>query len=80
MATWTLGALCREKALSILPNWSMVKDTSLPLTTTMVNSKNPNKLIKNPTLPPGLQDSSKGIGESLDSLNLLSRASFRAGK
>ena len=52
----------------------------LPLTTTMVNSKIPNKLIKNPTLPPGLQDSSKGIGESLDSLNLLSRASSRAGK
>ena len=53
---------------------------SLPLTTTMVNSKNPNKLIKNPTLPSGLQDSSKDIGESPDSLNLLSRASSRAGK
>jgi len=26
MATWTLGALCREKALSELPNRSMVKD------------------------------------------------------
>ena len=54
--------------------------TFLPLTTTMVNLKIPNKSIKNPTLPPGLQDSSKGIGESLDSLNLLSRASSRAGK
>ena len=54
--------------------------SSLPLTTTMVNSKNPNKLIKNPTLPPGIQDSSKGIGESPDSLNLLSRTSSRAGK
>ena len=53
---------------------------SLPLTTTMINSKNPNKLIKNPTLPPGLQDSSNGIGESSDSLNSLSRASSRAGK
>ena len=43
----------------------MLYDTSsLPLTTTMVNSKNPNKSIKNTTLPPGLQDSSKGIGES----------------
>ena len=28
MATRTLGALCREKALSILPNGSMVKDGS----------------------------------------------------
>ena len=53
---------------------------SLPLTTTIVNSKNPNKLIKNPTLPPGLQDSLKCIGESSDSLNLLSRASSRASK
>ena len=54
--------------------------TSLPLTTTMVNSKNPNKLIKNPTLPPGIQDSSQCVGESPDSLNLLSRTSSRAGK
>ena len=28
MATRTLGALCREKALSALPNGSMVKDGS----------------------------------------------------
>jgi len=28
MAIWTLGALCREKALSELPNGSMVKDSS----------------------------------------------------
>jgi len=28
MATQTLGALCREKALSELPNGSMVKDGS----------------------------------------------------
>ena len=46
----------------------------------MVNSKNPNKLIKNPTLPSGPQDSLKDIGESPDSLNMLSRASSRAGK
>jgi len=26
MATWTLGARCREKALSELPNGSMVKN------------------------------------------------------
>ena len=58
----------------------IVADTSLSLTTTMVNSKILNKSIKSPTLPPGLQDSSKGIGESLDSLNLLSRTSSRAGK
>ena len=58
----------------------MSANTSLPLTTTMVNSKNPNKLIKSPTLPPGIQDSSNGMGESPDSLNLLSRASSRFGK
>ena len=63
-----------------VPRISRQKSSSLPLTTTMVNSKNANKLIKNSTLPPGLQDSSKGIGESPDSLNLLSRASSRAGK
>jgi len=28
MTTWTLGALCREKALSELPNGSMVKNGS----------------------------------------------------
>jgi len=28
MATWTVGALCREEALSKLPNGSMVKDGS----------------------------------------------------
>ena len=28
MATWTLGALCREKALSELPNESMVENGS----------------------------------------------------
>ena len=54
--------------------------SSLPLTTTMVNSKNPNKLIKSPILPPDIQDSSQCVGESPDSLNLLSRTSSRAGK
>jgi len=28
MATWILGALCREKALSELPNGSMIKNGS----------------------------------------------------
>ena len=63
--------MCRMFPASIAP---------LPLTTTMVNSKNPNKLIKNPTLPPGIQDSSQCVGEFPDSLNLLSRTSSRAGK
>ena len=53
---------------------------SLPLTTIIVNLKILNKSLKNPTLLPGIQDSSKCIGESPDSLNLLSRASSRAGK
>ena len=53
---------------------------SFPLTTTMVNSKILNKSLKNPTLPPGIQDSSQCVGESPDSLNLLFRTSSRAGK
>ena len=57
-----------------------IYNTSLPLTTTMVNSKNPNKSIKSPILSPGIQDSSQHVGESPDSLNLLSRTSSRAGK
>jgi len=54
--------------------------TSFSLTTTMVNSKILNKSIKNPTFPPGLQESSLCVVEFPDSLNLLSRTSFRAGK
>ena len=54
--------------------------SSLPLTTTMVNSKILKDSNKNPTLPPGLQDSSQHVGESLDSLNLFSRTSSKAGK
>jgi len=54
--------------------------TSLPLTTTMVNPKISKNSIKTPTLPPGLQDSSQHVGESPNSLNLLSRTSSRAGK
>ena len=46
----------------------------------MVNLKILNKSLKNPTLPPGIQDSSNGMDESPDSLNLLSRTSPRAGK
>ena len=46
----------------------------------MVNSKILNKSSKNSTLPPSLQNSSKCVGESPDSLNLLSRTSSRAGK
>ena len=61
-------------------NWSITMSSSLFLTTTMVNPKIPKNSIKNPTLPPGLQDSSQHVGESLDSLNLLSRTSSRASK
>ena len=59
---------------------SGIRLTSLPLTTTMVNSKNLNKSNKISTLPPGIQESSQHVGESPDSLNLISRASSRAGK
>ena len=46
----------------------------------MVNPKIPKNSNKNSTLPPGLQDSSQYVGESLDSLNPISRTSSRAGK
>ena len=46
----------------------------------MVNPKIPKYSNKNPTLLPGLQDSSQHVGESPDSLNLFSRTSSRAGK
>ena len=56
------------------------QNTSLPLTTTMVNLKIPKSSNKNPTHPPGLWDSSKHVGESPNPLNFISRTSFRAGK
>ena len=40
------------------PEVQIQNSSSLPLTTTMVGLKNPNKSMKNPTLPPGLQNSS----------------------
>jgi len=61
----------------LLKKVPVVLTTSFLLTTTMFNPKNSNK---NPILPPGLQDSSQHVGESLDSLNLISRTSSRAGK
>ena len=54
--------------------------TSLPLTTTIVNPKIPKNSNKNPTLPPGLQDSSQHVGKFSESLNIISRNSSRAGK
>ena len=58
----------------------VANNPSLPLTTTMVNLKIPKNSNKNPTLPSGLQDISQHVGESPDSLNLISRTSSRAGK
>ena len=69
-----------EGQVSIEVEAQVSPTTPLPLTTIMVNLKNLNKSLKNPTLPPGIQDSSNSMGESPDSLNLLSRASSRAGK
>ena len=46
----------------------------------MVNPKNPKKSLTITTLPPKSQNSSNSVGESSDSLNLLARASSRAGK
>ena len=77
---WTAIKYC-------VTNWRFKKKkiqraakTSLFLTTTMVNPKIPKNSNKNPTLSPGLQDSSQYVGESLDSLNPISRTSSRAGK
>ena len=53
---------------------------TLSLTITMINLKIPKTSNKNPTLPPDLQDSLQHAGKSLESLNLISRTSSRAGK
>ena len=79
---WTATLPSQHALMSLLSakNSKGTKHTSLPLITTIVNSKNLNKSIKSPTLPSGLQDSSQHIGESLDFLNFLSRTSSRASK
>ena len=51
-----------------------------PLTTTMVKSNIQNKSSATNAHPPGPQATSTSVGESPDSLNLISHASFRAGK
>jgi len=53
---------------------------SFPLTTTMVKSNNQNKSYTTNACPPGPQATSTSVGESPDLLNLISRASSRAGK
>ena len=53
---------------------------SFPLTTTMVKSNIQNKFYATNACPPGPQATPTSVGESLDSLNLISRASSRAGK
>ena len=53
---------------------------SFPLTTTMVKSNIQNKSSATNACPPGPQATSTSVGESSDSLNLISRASSRAGK
>jgi len=55
-------------------------NTSLSLTTTIVNLKILKNSNKNPTLPSGFQDSSQHTSESPDSLNLLPRISSIASK
>jgi len=53
---------------------------SFSLTTTMVKSNIQNKLSATNAYPPGPQATSTSVGESPDSLNLISHASSRAGK
>ena len=51
-----------------------------PLTTTIVKLNIQNKLSATNAHPPSFQATSTSVGESLDSLNLISCASSRAGK
>ena len=53
---------------------------SFLLTTTIVKPNIENKLSATNARPPGPQATSTSVGESLDSLNLISCASSRAGK
>ena len=53
---------------------------SFSLTTTMVKSNIQNKSFATNACPPGPQATPTSVGESPDSLNLISRASSRAGK
>jgi len=53
---------------------------SFPLTTTIVKSNIQNKSYATNARPPGPQATSTSVGESPDSLNLISHASSRAGK
>ena len=53
---------------------------SFPLTTTMVKSNIQNKSYATNARPPDPQAISTSVGESPDSLNLISRTSSRAGK
>jgi len=73
METWSSS----PKSKSVI-KWNFPSET-LPLTT-IVNLKNPNKSMKNPTLSPSFQNSSQCVSESPDSPNLLFKASSRARK
>ena len=53
---------------------------SFPLTTTIVKLNTQNKSYATNAHPPGPQATSTSVGEFPDSLNLISRASSRAGK
>ena len=53
---------------------------SFSLTTTMVKSNNQNKLYATNVCPPGPQATATSVGESPDSLNLISHTSSRASK
>ena len=54
--------------------------SSFPLTITIVKPNIQNKSSATNARPPGPQATSTSVGESPDSLNLISRASSRAGK
>ena len=64
---------------SSFPDYSCII-SFFSLTTTIVKSNIQNKLSATNARPPGPQATSTSVGESLNSLNLISHASSRAGK
>ena len=58
----------------------LISVPSFPLTTTMVKSNIQNKSFATNACPPSPQTTPTSVGKSLDSLNLISRASSRAAK
>jgi len=72
-----LGKGDNEERTVLKGEWFIL---SFPLTITMVKSNIQNKFYATNARPPGPQATPTSVGESPDSLNLISHASSRAGK